>query len=90
MSEWCWLAAGRFHLYLHGGQKLWDYAAGSLILTEAGGAAKALDGSEIDCGSLSKRSVIAAAVAPLPLLHPPLLTANAHAHAHTRARHRWL
>ena len=35
--EWCWLADGRFQLYLHGGQKLWDYAAGWLILQEAGG-----------------------------------------------------
>lgn len=34
--DWCWLAAGRFQLYLHGGQKLWDYAAGRLIATEAG------------------------------------------------------
>jgi myo-inositol-1(or 4)-monophosphatase len=34
--EWCWLAAGRFQLYLHGGQKLWDYAAGRLIADEAG------------------------------------------------------
>jgi myo-inositol-1(or 4)-monophosphatase len=34
--EWCWLASGRFQLYLHGGQKLWDYAAGRLIATEAG------------------------------------------------------
>lgn len=38
--EWCWLAAGRFQLYLHGGQKLWDYAAGQLIATEAGVAAR--------------------------------------------------
>lgn len=37
--EWCWLAAGRFQLYLHGGQKLWDYAAGRLIADEAGAAA---------------------------------------------------
>lgn len=35
--EWCWLAAGRAHLNLHGGQKLWDYAAGRLIFSEAGG-----------------------------------------------------
>src|SRR5262245_42156797 len=35
--EWCYVAAGRFDVYLHGGQKLWDYAAGSLILEEAGG-----------------------------------------------------
>jgi myo-inositol-1(or 4)-monophosphatase len=34
--EWCWIAAGRFQLYLHGGQKLWDYAAGRLIASEAG------------------------------------------------------
>lgn len=45
--EWCWLASNRFQLYLHGGQKLWDYAAGNLILREAGGAAVTLDGSEI-------------------------------------------
>ena len=36
--DWCWLAAGRMALYLHGGAKLWDYAAGSLIHREAGGA----------------------------------------------------
>ncbi len=35
--EWCYLAAGRIDLYLHGGQKLWDYAAGALILEESGG-----------------------------------------------------
>jgi myo-inositol-1(or 4)-monophosphatase len=34
--EWCWLAAGRFQLYLHGGQKLWDHAAGRLVAQEAG------------------------------------------------------
>jgi len=36
--DWCWLAANRVQVYLHGGQKLWDYAAGSLILREAGGS----------------------------------------------------
>ena len=36
--DWCWLAAGRVQVYLHGGQKLWDYAAGSLVLREAGGS----------------------------------------------------
>jgi len=34
--DWCWLAAGRGQLYLHGGQKLWDYSAGRLIACEAG------------------------------------------------------
>jgi len=59
--EWCWLACGRFHLYIHGGQKLWDYAAGALILSEAGGVARTLDGSELRCNTLTKRSVVAAA-----------------------------
>lgn len=36
--DWCWLAAGRLQLYLHGGQRLWDYAAGRLIFAEAGGS----------------------------------------------------
>jgi myo-inositol-1(or 4)-monophosphatase len=35
--DWCWLAAGRLQLYLHGGASLWDYAAGTLIFHEAGG-----------------------------------------------------
>jgi myo-inositol-1(or 4)-monophosphatase len=35
--DWCWLAAGRLQLYLHGGARLWDYAAGTLIFSEAGG-----------------------------------------------------
>ena len=58
--EWCWLAAGRIQLYLHGGQKLWDFAAGYLILGEAGGAATSLSGKPLDCASLKKRSVVAA------------------------------
>lgn len=59
--EWCWLADGRFHLYLHGGQKLWDYAAGHLILTEAGGLACTLEGEEVFAVSLKPRSVVAVA-----------------------------
>jgi myo-inositol-1(or 4)-monophosphatase len=58
--EWCWLAAGRIQLYLHGGQKLWDFAAGYLILLEAGGAATSLSGLPLDCSKLRKRSVVAA------------------------------
>ncbi len=38
--DWCWLASGRFQLYLHGGQRLWDYAAGRLIADEAGAASR--------------------------------------------------
>ena len=58
--EWCWLASGRVQLYLHGGQKLWDFAAGYLILQESGGAATSLSGLPLDCSKLRKRSVIAA------------------------------
>ncbi|HJX18072.1 MAG TPA: inositol monophosphatase [Acidiferrobacterales bacterium] len=57
--DWCWLADGRFHVYLHGGQKLWDYAAGILILTEAGGQAVTLAGEEVFTGRLETRSVVA-------------------------------
>lgn len=59
--EWCWVAYGRFHLYLHGAQKLWDYAAGSLILSEAGGRACTLDGEDVFCLGVATRSVVAAA-----------------------------
>jgi len=49
--DWCYLAAGRLHFYLHGGQKVWDYSAGWLILTEAGGQAETLQGSSFWQGS---------------------------------------
>jgi len=58
--EWCWVAAGRIQLYLHGGQRMWDYAAGSLILREAGGAFSTLKGEALDCQVFTKRSVVAA------------------------------
>ncbi|MDA1332228.1 MAG: inositol monophosphatase family protein [Proteobacteria bacterium] len=35
--EWCYVASGLFDVYVHGNQKVWDYAAGALILSEAGG-----------------------------------------------------
>ncbi len=59
--EWCFVAAGRLDIYLHGGQMLWDYAAGHLILSEAGGESAALDGSSLMAGPAVKRGVIAAA-----------------------------
>src|SRR3989338_1917338 len=58
--DWCWLADGRFHIYLHGGQKLWDYAAGHLILAEAGGRAPTHAGEEVVAFGLDSRSVVAA------------------------------
>ena len=57
---WCFVAAGRLDVYLHGGQMLWDYAAGRLILAEAGGVAEALDGGVLMSGPAIKRGVIAA------------------------------
>ena len=59
--DWCYLAAGRYDLYLHGGQKLWDYAAGALIYEEAGGRLATLEGDDFWSGEhVFKRSVIAA------------------------------
>lgn len=63
--EWCFVAAGRLDVYLHGGQMLWDYAAGQLILAEAGGAANALDRGSLMAGPAVKRGVIAAATPSL-------------------------
>ena len=57
--DWCWMAAGRFNLYLHGGQKLWDYAAGSLIFSEAGGHSISLDNQSVFRGELEVRSALA-------------------------------
>ncbi len=58
--EWCWLAAGRAHVYLHGRQKLWDYAAGSLVLREAGGHSISLDGQPVFRAGVEPRSAVAA------------------------------
>jgi myo-inositol-1(or 4)-monophosphatase len=58
--EWCWLAAGRVGLTLHGGQKLWDYAAGSLILAEAGGRYCCLNEDDFWATNPWQRSVVAA------------------------------
>lgn len=64
--DWCYLASGRYDVYVHGGQKLWDYAAGALIFEEAGGQLATLEGDEFWSGEhVFKRSVIAA-------LHPEL------------------
>ena len=64
--DWAWLADGRYQLYLHGGQKLWDYAAGSLILAEAGCLATDLNGYPVYNASLTPRSVVGAVT---PELH---------------------
>ena len=58
--DWCYTAAGRFDIYVHGNQKLWDYAAGALILVEAGGKLSCLQGP-FDEGQIWERSVVASA-----------------------------
>jgi myo-inositol-1(or 4)-monophosphatase len=57
--DWCYTAAGRYDLYLHGGQKLWDYAAGSLVLQEAGGSACSLEQDDFSRADIWQRSVVA-------------------------------
>ncbi|MDW7565393.1 MAG: inositol monophosphatase family protein, partial [Nitrosomonadaceae bacterium] len=57
--DWCYTAAGRFDIYLHGGQRLWDYAAGYLILEEAGGRICGLDRDDFWAEPLWQRAAIA-------------------------------
>ncbi|MHB1678585.1 MAG: inositol monophosphatase family protein [Sulfuriferula sp.] len=63
--DWCYTAAGRLDVYLHGGQKLWDYAAGCLILEEAGGQCCTLTHKDFWADQPWQRSVIAALGADL-------------------------
>ena len=58
--EWCYAAAGRFDVYIHGGQRLWDYAAGALIMAEADGHLCSLHHDDFWAAPLWKRSAIAA------------------------------
>lgn len=58
--DWCWLAAGRFDVYLHANHMLWDYAAGQLILAEAGGVAATLTSDDFLAGEPWAKSVLAA------------------------------
>jgi len=58
--DWCWLAAGRVQVYLHGGANLWDYVAGHAIFSEAGGFSMTLEGEHIFTPTLTKRSMLAA------------------------------
>ena len=58
--DWCWLAAGRGHVYLHGRSQIWDYAAGHYIFTCAGGLSCSFDGGDVFQQQLVPRSAIAA------------------------------
>ena len=63
--EWAWLAAGRVQLLVHGSEKLWDYAAGNLILIESGGISETHTREAVFAESLETRSVLAASNAVL-------------------------
>ena len=63
--SWCHLAAGRIDVMLHGGQKMWDYAAGALVLEEARGSFCTVEQDDFWTAPVWSRSVIAARSAPL-------------------------
>lgn len=58
--DWCWLAAGRSHLYLHGKQNIWDYAAGNFIFSRVGGQSCTLDNEPVFTHALLPRSALGA------------------------------
>lgn len=63
--EWAWLAAGRGQFIIHGGQKLWDFSAGSLLAAEAGAVTTDLDGRDPFAGAHLVSSIVAGANAEL-------------------------
>jgi myo-inositol-1(or 4)-monophosphatase len=62
--QWCHLAAGRTDVFLHAGERPWDYAAGALILEEAGGRIASIHHDDYwrtdDPDAMWEQSVIAA------------------------------
>ena len=58
--DWCWLAAGRCHVYLHGQSNIWDYAAGHLVFQEAGGCSTTLQGEDMFVNALVPRAAVGA------------------------------
>jgi len=58
--SWCNLAAGRRDVFVHAGQKAWDYAAGALIAEEAGARLATLAQDDFWSAPAWERSVIAA------------------------------
>jgi len=49
--DFCWLAVNRFQVYIHGGSRLWDYAAGRLIAEEAGCKVNMIDSAKERLGT---------------------------------------
>lgn len=63
--DFCWVAADRCQLYLHGEQQLWDYVAGKKILHNAGGQSRTFDDGRVFQNDLIPKPVIAASSAEL-------------------------
>lgn len=68
--EWAWLAAGRGQFIIHGGQKLWDFAAGTLLAAEAGAVTTDFAGHDPFAGARLVSPIVAGAN---PGLHADLL-----------------
>ncbi|MEP7262040.1 MAG: inositol monophosphatase family protein [Usitatibacter sp.] len=64
--SWCHLAASRIDVMLHSGQKMWDYAAGALILEEARGTLSTVEQAHFWSAPPWTRSALAART---PALH---------------------
>lgn len=58
--DWCWLAANRVQVYLHGRANIWDYAAGHFIFQQAGGYSCTLQGEPVFEAALKARSLVGA------------------------------
>jgi fructose-1,6-bisphosphatase/inositol monophosphatase family enzyme len=58
--SWCHLAAARIDVMVNSGQKMWDYAAGALILEEAGGCLATLEHDDYWAAPAWNRPVVAA------------------------------
>lgn len=63
--DWCWLALGRGHIYLHGRQNVWDYIVGQAVLSGAHGTCCNLAGEDVFNGQLKPNSAVAAATPAL-------------------------
>ncbi len=63
--EWAWLAAGRGAFIIHGGEKIWDFAAGGLLAFEAGAFCGDFEGADLFHPVRLSSPVLAAANAAL-------------------------
>ncbi|MDX8402007.1 MAG: inositol monophosphatase family protein [Mariprofundaceae bacterium] len=67
--EWAWLAAGRGAFIVHGGEKIWDFAAGALLAVEAGAVVTDFAARPLLAEALPAASPILAAT---PAIHPQI------------------